>query len=84
MTLEIEFQGHPLTLRGVEWAVNGHPLPSNLSSVTRGDTESSIATLFLSNIRAESAGSVTVTVNVHDNSSDTTNTTLIVIRKSVH
>ena len=79
VTLGIEFQGYPLSSSGVQWRVNGEELPKSLSA----DTETS-SLLFLSGDSLELEDIVTATVNVFGNSTASTATTVVVIRKYIH
>ena len=76
VTLEIKFQGYPLSSSGIQWKVNGEELPKSLSV----DTETS-SLLFLSGDSLELGDMVTATVNVFGNSTASTETTVVVIRK---
>ena len=75
----MEFQGYPLSSSGIQWKVNGKELPKSLSV----DTETS-SLLFLSGDSLELGDMVTATVNVFGNSTASTATTVVVIRKYIH
>ena len=84
VTLEIEFEGHPLAGEGVQWRVNDHILPKSLSSLSRGPASVKVSTLRLTNVSAEMAGKVEAIVSLYNNSTASSQTTLIVIRKFVY
>lgn len=75
--LDIEFVGHPLSPEGVQWEVNGRALPKDLSSDTL--TSSSLS---LSGDNVELGDRIDATVHVYSNSTASTNTTVVIIRKS--
>ena len=76
--LGIEFVGYPLSPEGVQWELNGRPLPKAISSDTQNTSS-----LSLSGDNVELGDIIVATVHVHSNSTDSTNTTVIVIRKSL-
>lgn len=78
VSFEIEFQGHPLSSSGILWEVNGNKVPTSLSE----DRETS-SSLFLNGDSLELGDIVTATVNVFGNTSDSSESTVIVIRKCV-
>lgn len=70
--------GYPLSPEGVQWELNGHALSKALSSDTHNTSS-----LSLNGDSVELGDTIAATVHVHNNSTASTNTTVIVIRKSL-